>query len=65
MPEILASHENSGGYSKYWRLMKILAWRMPEILVSHENSGGYQSWALAHFLKVRYPLPTQFFPLDR
>jgi len=22
-----------------------------------------QSWALAHFLKVRYPLPTQFFPL--
>ncbi len=24
-----------------------------------------QSWALAHFFKVRYPLPTQFFPLDR
>jgi hypothetical protein len=24
-----------------------------------------QSWALAHFFEVRYPLPTQFFPLDR
>ncbi len=24
-----------------------------------------QSWALANFSKVRYPLPTQFFPLDR
>jgi hypothetical protein len=23
------------------------------------------SWALAHFFEVRYPLPTQFFPLDR
>jgi len=27
----------------------------------HEN----QSWALAHFFDVRYPLPTQFFSLDR
>jgi hypothetical protein len=25
----------------------------------------YQSWALAHFFEVRYPLLTQFFPLDR
>ncbi len=24
-----------------------------------------QSWALAHFFEVRYPLPTLFFPLDR
>ena len=24
-----------------------------------------QSWALAHFFEVRYPLPTKFFPLDR
>ena len=24
-----------------------------------------QSWALAHFFEVRFPLPTQFFPLDR
>jgi hypothetical protein len=24
-----------------------------------------QSWALAHFFMVRYPLHTQFFPLDR
>jgi len=24
-----------------------------------------QSWALAHFFEVRYPLPTQFFPMDR
>jgi hypothetical protein len=24
-----------------------------------------QSWALAHFSEVRYPLPTQFFPMDR
>jgi hypothetical protein len=27
--------------------------------------GVCQSWALAHFSEVRYPLPTQFFPLDR
>jgi hypothetical protein len=45
MPEILVSHENSGGYSKYWRLMKILAWRMPEswrlmeILADTQNIG--------------------------
>jgi hypothetical protein len=25
----------------------------------------YQSWALAHFFEVRFPLPTQFFSLDR
>jgi hypothetical protein len=24
-----------------------------------------QSWALAHFFEVRFPLPTQFFTLDR
>jgi hypothetical protein len=24
-----------------------------------------QSWALAHFSEIRYPLTTQFFPLDR
>jgi hypothetical protein len=24
-----------------------------------------QSWALAHLFEVRYPLPTQFFPMDR
>ena len=29
------------------------------------TSSNNQSWALAHFFEVRYPLPTQFFPLDR
>jgi hypothetical protein len=24
-----------------------------------------QSWALAHLFEVRYPLTTQFFPMDR
>jgi hypothetical protein len=24
-----------------------------------------QSWALAHLFEVRYPLPTQYFPMDR
>jgi hypothetical protein len=29
------------------------------------SNTGSQSWALAHIFEVRYPLPTQFFSLDR
>ncbi len=36
MPEILVSHENSGGCLKYWRMLKILA--------PHENLGGYTKY---------------------
>ncbi len=42
---------------------------LPELtevmLVGFGESTQRQSWALAHFFVVRYPLPTQFFPLDR
>ena len=33
--------------------------------LSYESCRNYQSWALAHLFEVRYPLTTQFFPMDR
>jgi hypothetical protein len=34
-------------------------------LLTLEQASLYQSWALAHLFEVRYPLLTQFFPMDR
>ncbi len=36
-----------------------------EELLQQNGESKNQSWALAHFSEVRYPLPTQFFPMDR
>jgi hypothetical protein len=59
------------GGMKVWRLPPPLPELTEVMLVGIGQSTQsrvlciMQSWALAHFSEVRYPLPTQFFPLDR
>jgi hypothetical protein len=48
MYKTLASYENIGGCSKYWRFMKILA--DAQILALHENIGGYSKYW--RFMKI-------------
>jgi hypothetical protein len=38
---------------------------MKFLITSLKTLTNSQSWALAHFFEVRYPLSTQFFPPDR